>query len=245
MQAIYAKFAHGTFASLSSLKGLPLLILLTILAWSAEAGRLYFVMQALDVHLGPLAALFTVAAISLALIVPTPGGLGGVEAAFAGVLAVFGVPLQIALAVALLDRLISYYSLILFGLPRLPPHQAGRWGEWLTSPPSGAPPPGPARRGRPLPQDLRPHPRPVVKIAVERAGRARRPWIQPARMSRSLHGRAPTAGVGVTRSLLKAWHSSPPPPPADPPLGRPPPRPAPRDWPRTRAPPASPSRSGG
>ena len=60
VQAIYAKFAHGTFASLSSLKGLPLLILLTILAWSAEAGRLYFVMQALDVQLGPLAALFTV-----------------------------------------------------------------------------------------------------------------------------------------------------------------------------------------
>jgi glycosyltransferase 2 family protein len=117
VQAIYAKFAHGTFASLSSLKGLPLLILLTVLAWSAEAGRLYFVMQALDVQLGPLAALFTVAAISLALIVPTPGGLGGVEAAFVGVLAVFGVPLQIALAVALLDRLISYYSLILFGLP--------------------------------------------------------------------------------------------------------------------------------
>jgi uncharacterized protein (TIRG00374 family) len=116
VQAIYAKFAHGTFASLS-LKGLPLLVILTVLAWGAEAGRLYFVMQALHVNLGPPAALFTVAAISLALIVPTPGGLGGVEAAFAGVLAVFGVPVQIALAVALLDRLISYYSLIIFGLP--------------------------------------------------------------------------------------------------------------------------------
>jgi glycosyltransferase 2 family protein len=117
VQTVYSKFAHGTFASLSSVRGLPILILLTILAWGAEAGRLYFVMQALHVDLGPLAAFFTVAAISLALIVPTPGGLGGVEAAFAGVLAVFGVPLQVALAVAVLDRLISYYSLILFGLP--------------------------------------------------------------------------------------------------------------------------------
>jgi uncharacterized protein (TIRG00374 family) len=117
VQAIYSKFAHGTFTSFSSVRGLPVLILLTILSWSAEAGRLYFVMQALHVDLGPLAAFFTVAAISLALIVPTPGGLGGVEAAFAGVLAVFGVPLQIALAVAVLDRLISYYSLIIFGLP--------------------------------------------------------------------------------------------------------------------------------
>jgi uncharacterized protein (TIRG00374 family) len=117
VQTVYRKFAHGTFASLSSIRGLPILILLTILAWGAEAGRLYFVMQALHVDLGPLAAFFTVAAISLALIVPTPGGLGGVEAAFAGVLAVFGVPLQVALAVAVLDRLISYYCLILFGLP--------------------------------------------------------------------------------------------------------------------------------
>ena len=114
VQAIYGRFAHGTFASL---KGFPLIVVLTVLAWSCEAGRLYFVMQALHVGLGPLAALFTVAAISLALIVPTPGGLGGVEAAFAGVLAIFGVPFQVAVTVALLDRLISYYSLIVFGLP--------------------------------------------------------------------------------------------------------------------------------
>ncbi|MGH2352976.1 MAG: lysylphosphatidylglycerol synthase transmembrane domain-containing protein [Chloroflexota bacterium] len=114
IQVVYGRFAHGAFASL---KHLPLLGGLTILAWGAEAGRLYFVMQSLHVGVGPLAALFTVAAISLALIVPTPGGLGGVEAAFAGVLAVFGVPLPVALAVAFLDRLISYYSLIVFGLP--------------------------------------------------------------------------------------------------------------------------------
>jgi uncharacterized protein (TIRG00374 family) len=114
---VYARFAHGTFASLGSARSLPLVALLTVAAWSAEAGRLYFVMQSLGVGIGPLGALFTVAAISLSLIVPTPGGLGGVEATFALVLAIFGVPVQLALAVALLDRLISYYSLIVFGLP--------------------------------------------------------------------------------------------------------------------------------
>jgi uncharacterized protein (TIRG00374 family) len=123
VQEKYAKFAHGTF---SSLRGLPLLALLTVLAWSAEAGRLFFVMQSLQVHIGPLGALFTVAAISLALIVPTPGGLGGVEAAFVGVLAVFGVPVQLALAVAILDRLISYYSLIALGLPAFLLSKRGR-----------------------------------------------------------------------------------------------------------------------
>ena len=117
VQEIYQRFAHGTFSSFS-LRSAPVLAVLTILAWSAEAARLYFVLRALDVPgVGPLAALFTVAAISLSLIVPTPGGLGGVEAAFVLVLAVFGVDRSLALAVAFCDRIISYYSLIAFGFP--------------------------------------------------------------------------------------------------------------------------------
>lgn len=117
VQEVYSRFAHGTFASFS-LKSAPLVVLLTAFAWTAEAGRLYFVVRALNVPgVGPLAALFTVAAISLSLIMPTPGGLGGVEAAFVLVLAVFGVDRSLAIAVAFLDRIISYYSLIAFGFP--------------------------------------------------------------------------------------------------------------------------------
>jgi uncharacterized protein (TIRG00374 family) len=117
IQEVYRRFAHGTFSSFS-LRSAPVLAILTVFAWSAEAARLYFVVRALDVPgVGPLAALFTVAAISLSLIMPTPGGLGGVEAAFVLVLAVFGVDRSLALAVALLDRIISYYSLIVFGFP--------------------------------------------------------------------------------------------------------------------------------
>ncbi len=114
VQEIYARFAHGTFASLQNL---PLVALLTLLSWSAEAGRLFFVMEALHVGIGPVGALFTVAAISLALIMPTPGGLGGVEAAFVLVLSVFGVSHGLAVTVALLDRLISYYGIVALGLP--------------------------------------------------------------------------------------------------------------------------------
>jgi len=88
IQDVYAKFAHGTF---NSLHPAPPVLLLTVLAWGAEAGRLFFVMKALHVPVGPVGALFIVAAISLALIAPTPGGLGAVEGAFVIVLAVFGV----------------------------------------------------------------------------------------------------------------------------------------------------------
>jgi glycosyltransferase 2 family protein len=130
IQDAYARFAHGTFASLRA-RSWPGLATLTVLAWSAEAARLYFVMQALQVpalqaNAGPLAALFTVAAVSLSLIIPTPGGLGGVEAAFVLVLAVFGVDKSLAVTVAFLDRLISYYSLIVFGFPAFLVTKRGR-----------------------------------------------------------------------------------------------------------------------
>jgi uncharacterized protein (TIRG00374 family) len=123
IQDVYGKFAHGTF---NSLHPAPPVLLLTALAWGAEAGRLFLVMKALHVPVGPLGALFVVAAVSLALIAPTPGGLGAVEAAFVAILSVFGVSLQVALAVALMDRLISYYSLIALGLPTFLLSKRGR-----------------------------------------------------------------------------------------------------------------------
>jgi glycosyltransferase 2 family protein len=119
----YSRFAHGTF---SAFKRLPIVSALTLLAWAAEAGRLFFVMRALNVGVGPVSALFTAAAISLALIVPTPGGLGGVETAFVLVLAVFGIDKELAVAVAFLDRIISYYSLIVFGFPAFLVTKRGR-----------------------------------------------------------------------------------------------------------------------
>jgi uncharacterized protein (TIRG00374 family) len=123
VQHIYSQFAHGAFRSLHPA---PPVLALTALAWFAEAGRLFWVMKALHVGIGPLGALFIMAAISLALIAPTPGGLGAVEAAFVAILAVFSVPLQVALAVALMDRLISYYALILIGLPTFLLSKRGR-----------------------------------------------------------------------------------------------------------------------
>ncbi len=119
----YQRFAAGTFASF---KNIPLLMLYTGLAWASEAGRLYCVIRSLGVAITPLEALFIVAAISLALIVPTPGGLGGVEAAFLGVLPLFGVATQVAVVVAFMDRLISYYGIIAAGLPAFVLSRRGR-----------------------------------------------------------------------------------------------------------------------
>jgi uncharacterized membrane protein YbhN (UPF0104 family) len=123
IQEVYGRFAGGTFASF---RHPHILAALTALAWASEAGRLYCVVRSLGVQITPVQSLFTVASISLALIVPTPGGLGGVEAAFIGVMPLFGVEASVAIVVAFLDRLISYYGIIATGLPTFVLTQRGR-----------------------------------------------------------------------------------------------------------------------
>ena len=102
------------------LKHLPALGVLTGLIWMTEGLRLFFVVQALgftDVELGLSGAIFVALIGSLLTAVPlSPAGLGIVEAGVVGVLTVaYGVPLPEATAIALLDRVISVFSVIVFG----------------------------------------------------------------------------------------------------------------------------------
>ena len=85
-----------------------------------ESLRLFFVVQALgfdDVSLGLSGAVFVALIGSLLTAVPlSPAGLGIVEAGVIGVLTVaYGVPLPEATAIALLDRVISVFSVIVVG----------------------------------------------------------------------------------------------------------------------------------
>ncbi len=114
IQEIYHGFAEGAFASF---KQMPLVALLTFAAWACEIGRLYIVTRALGVHVPFPGILVVLSGASLLLTVPTPGGLGAVETGLAGLLALFGVNKELALAVALLDRVISYWALVIIGLP--------------------------------------------------------------------------------------------------------------------------------
>lgn len=114
MQAYYSRFEHGTF---NSFKDLPAVTTLSFLAWLAEAGRLFFVLHALHVPLTVGAVLFLLTAASLLLIVPTPGGLGAVETGMVATLALLDIPPETALGVALVDRSISFWGLIVTGLP--------------------------------------------------------------------------------------------------------------------------------
>ncbi len=94
--------------------------LVTVTIWATEALRLYFVVRALDfagVDLGLSGSVFVALIGSLLTAVPlSPAGLGIVEAGIVGVLTTaYGVTFAQASAIALLDRLISVFSIIVLG----------------------------------------------------------------------------------------------------------------------------------
>ena len=108
----FERFQRGIF---TSVQPLWLMVVFTGLAWAAEAGRFFLVASAMGVPLAMPQLLFVFAAGALLLAAPTPGGLGAVEGGMVGVMLLLGVPVEMAAAVAILDRLISYWLVLIPG----------------------------------------------------------------------------------------------------------------------------------
>lgn len=114
LQSAYGRFQEGT---LSSFRQLPLIATATVIIWIVEAGRLFFVTQSLGLSVALSLILFVALAHSIITVIPfTPGGLGLAEAGIVGLLMIASVSKEQAVAVAILDRTISYWSIVLFGL---------------------------------------------------------------------------------------------------------------------------------
>lgn len=118
----YDLFEQGT---LGSFQAMPLVLSYSVLGWAIEAGRLYLVCLSLGLTgLSPAIILFVALASALLTTLPiTPAGLGFVESAIVGVLILAaswglapGVDENVAASVAILDRVISYWSLIAAGI---------------------------------------------------------------------------------------------------------------------------------
>jgi uncharacterized protein (TIRG00374 family) len=89
---------------------------LSVIIWSMEASRVFLVANALDVHISFQLAIFVGLMAALLTTLPfTPAGLGVVEVATVSVLKLVDVPVDLAGSVALLDRLITYWGLIVVG----------------------------------------------------------------------------------------------------------------------------------
>ncbi len=115
----YDRFEEGVFGAVG-VRQLPPLVALTICIWATEGVRLWIVVQALgfpEANLGISGAFFVALIGSLLTAVPlSPAGLGLVEAGMVGVLvAAYGMPVTEATTIALVDRVISVFSIIVFG----------------------------------------------------------------------------------------------------------------------------------
>jgi uncharacterized protein (TIRG00374 family) len=115
---LYERFHEGSTGALTA-RSLPVIGALTTVIWLFEGLRLFFVIRALELptaNLGISAALFVALGGSLLTAIPlTPAGVGFVEAGIVGLLALYGVVGEPAVAVALTDRAISILTVIVLG----------------------------------------------------------------------------------------------------------------------------------
>ena len=109
----YERFLYGATAVRYKL---PQTTLLGLLGWMAEIGRMYLVAMALGFELGMALVIFLTLANSLLSLVPTPGGIGAVESGVAGlVVRLSTLAKESATALVLVDRFITYISVIIVG----------------------------------------------------------------------------------------------------------------------------------
>lgn len=87
-----------------------------LLIWLCEGLRVYLVAESLDTHIGLAMSVFVALLSAMLTTLPfTPAGLGVVEVAIVTALTVAGYSKSDAGSIAVLDRLITYWSVILVG----------------------------------------------------------------------------------------------------------------------------------
>ncbi len=112
LREMYHRFHSGTMDSFGRMH---IVFALGVLGWLSEAGRLFCVVMAVGTPVALGLVLFVPMANGLLTAVPlTPGGLGLVETGVTGLLGL-ELAVEAALAVALVDRSISYVSIVATG----------------------------------------------------------------------------------------------------------------------------------
>jgi hypothetical protein len=115
VESVLLTFEEGTSASLTR-ASLPWILFLTVVIWILEGIRLLLVLEALSVVLPFSIIMFVALGASFLTSIPlTPAGLGVVEASMAGLFVFFGIEKDLAVSVALMDRLLSYWSILILG----------------------------------------------------------------------------------------------------------------------------------
>ncbi len=110
----YVRFQSGALASFEG-RHLPYQIVLGVIGWILEIARFYFVAEAMGLEMALSIAMFAALANAILTTVPIPGGLGIVETALIGVLLLTGLNDTDAFTLTVLDRMISWLSVVVLG----------------------------------------------------------------------------------------------------------------------------------
>jgi len=113
-EATYVNFQRGTLSSFSG-RDIPPQLALGIVGWILEIARFYFVAEALGMDISFGIIMFAALANAMLTTIPTPGGFGFVEGGLTGLLILFGRTDNEALSLVVIDRTISWLSVVLFG----------------------------------------------------------------------------------------------------------------------------------
>jgi uncharacterized membrane protein YbhN (UPF0104 family) len=109
----YDRFHQGT---MGSFQRLPQATVWGMLGWAAEIARMYLVVEALGFDISFALVVFLTLANSLLTLVPTPGGVGAVESGVGGLaVRLSSLTATAAAALVLIDRAITYISVIVLG----------------------------------------------------------------------------------------------------------------------------------
>ena len=109
----YERFHQGT---MGSFQRVPLATVWGLLGWAAEIGRMYLVVRALGFDISFALVVFLTLANSMLSLVPTPGGVGAVESGVGGLaVRLSSLTASAAAALVLIDRAITYVSVIVLG----------------------------------------------------------------------------------------------------------------------------------
>ena len=111
------QYLHFQDGALNSFRGgrMPSQIALGMLGWLMEVARFYFVAQAMGLDMAMSIAMFAALANAIMTTIPVPGGLGFVETALITVLLLTGLSHTDSFTLTVLDRAISWLSIVAVG----------------------------------------------------------------------------------------------------------------------------------
>jgi len=111
---LYERLEHG---AVDSMRHVPLLAVYSVAGWALESASLYFVAASVGAQVTVAGAVVVALIAALLAVVPfTFSGLGAAEGGMVLMLKWLGLATNAAAAVAILSRVISYWSIVFLGL---------------------------------------------------------------------------------------------------------------------------------